>query len=201
MNRPRIGVVIFALFAAAPALADGGRTTSSKVEPVFSDGAFRGCSVVFDVIRNDPEYSANALVKVSGSITVMMSPKGDPLAVLKLGSRDAKISATEQYSPPEEAYFINENGNNTIDLIGSGNVDAAGLRLFIYKISDASIKQLVEAKSTGKLKIGYVLRKGGASAPVDVDFTARSVDAAGKVVSDGGAPREWDLCLTALMQS
>ncbi|MGR4865057.1 hypothetical protein [Caulobacter sp. LARHSG274] len=201
MIRPCLGLAIFGLFAAAPALADEGRTTSSKVEPVFSDGTFRGCSVVFDVIRNDPEYSANAIVKVSGSITVMMSPKGDPLAVMKLGAKDAKKSATEQYSPPEEAYFINENGTNAKDLIGSGKVDAEGLRLFIYKISDESIKQIAQAKSTGKLKIGYALRKGGALAPVEVDFTARSVDAGGKVISDGGAPKEWDLCLTALMQS
>jgi len=201
MIRPFIGLAIFGLFAAAPALADEGRTTSSKVEPVFSDDKLRGCSVVFDVIRNDPEYSSNDLVKISGSVTVMLSPKGDPLAILKLGAKDAKKSASEQYAPPEEAYFINENQTNAGDLIGTGKVDVAGLRIFAYKISDTSLQQLVGAKSTGKLKIGYALRKGGASAPVEINFTVRSVDAGGKVILDDSAPSEWDLCLTALMQS
>jgi hypothetical protein len=201
MIRPFIGLAIFGLFAAAPALADEGRTASSKVEPVFSGEKLRGCSVVFDLIRNDPEYSSNELVKISGSVTVMLSSKGDPLMVLKLGVKGTKQSANEQYAPPEDAYFINENETSARDLLGAGKVDAAGLRIFVYKISDASLKQLVGAKSTGKLKIGYALRKGGASAPVEINFTVRSVDAGGKVILDDGAPNEWDLCLTALMQS
>jgi hypothetical protein len=185
-----IGCVCFA----TPALADEGITYATSVSPAFVDGALRGCSIVFDVLRRDPEYSRNAPVQVSGSLTLWSFENTDPRIGLKIGVSPLGGVAVQA---PAQAYLVSEFGTNIKDKLGDEASDTPGFRMFAFVLGEDSFAALLPMIERGTFRFAYAMPGGSTGAVTAVDLNVSSI-VDGKQVVDGKSSDAWGRCFTAL---
>lgn len=181
--------------------ADEGMTYATSVAPTFLEGQLRGCSIVFDVVRNDPEYSQNEPVQASGSLTVFAFEGAAPSVGLKLGVSPVGGQSAGKAEGPSSAYLVHGLASNINDSAGPSRAsDLAGYQLFAFRLNDATAEAMSPAIETGKFKVGYTMRGGSTAAVFTVDVgVADTKD--GKPVPSATNLETWRQCVSTLLAS
>lgn len=182
---------------ATTAAADEGQTHATSVSPIFLQGTLQGCSVSFDVVRQDAEYSRNAPVQVSGSLTFWAMAGKEHAVGLKLGT--SPVGSNSPPTAPATAYLVSDFGTNAADLVGSQLSDTPGFRVFAFAISDETLKALTPGFEPGVFRFAYAPAGGVTGAITAVDLNVSSV-ASGQQVVDGKSRATWALCINRLLK-
>ncbi|WP_298123546.1 hypothetical protein [Brevundimonas sp.] len=144
---------------AASATAQTIQTTNVATEPVFVEGQFRGCTLVFDVILSDTRFRAGEETYAAGSLT-LLEANGNLGVGLRLGL--ASASADGPMEAPETAYLVVGTRSGQSDLRSSFESDVPGYRNFAFGLGDATSEGLI-AFMTGEGTVAYT-RQGGSAA-------------------------------------
>ncbi|MCL4673278.1 MAG: hypothetical protein KJZ64_10160 [Sphingomonadaceae bacterium] len=193
--------VIAALMLAIPANAEQSQTItmSSRVAPQYVEGALVGCRIGFEVIRNDPEYSAGEVVYLTGSLGLNAFEGEQPIFTFKLGT--TTLGAHSTFTPPAEVYLVDGYRTNASEFISSVEGDDAGFRLFAYTAGDASMAAALQSIiQDQRFVFTYAMQPGGLGANVPVDLRIEDLnlgEPSQSKFSDKNS-KEWTACVEEL---
>lgn len=197
MTKILLLAALCAVAVGSSAEADEGQTYATNVSPIFLRGTLQGCSVSFDVVRQDAEYSQNAPVQVSGSLTYWAMDGKEHAVALKLGTTPLKSGAAP--AAPSTAYLVSELGTNAADLVTSELSDTPGFRVFAFSITDETLKALTPAFNPGVFRFAYAPAGGATGAITAVDLNVSSVNDSRQLI-DGKSRAAWARCIGALLK-
>ena len=197
-----------AIILAAPAALRADQpqtmTISTDLNPVFVNGKLRGCSIEFEVGRNDPEYSKGKLVDIQGSLSLLAFDAQSPYFLLKLAVTEAGQSAPQA---PTDAYLLHGYATNRADFVKRLAGEAGqtpGSAMFFFRSGKSTQKAALDDVILNRtLTFGYAMQSGGLNAVVPVDLRIRQVDFndADKSQIDDKLVGEWSNCAVSLLDA
>ncbi len=156
-------------------------TISVGFEPVLTNGALSGCTLVYNALIRDNIYRNGAYLKVFGSIGIAFA-KRSMAGLLKVVVNEvdtSKVPLELKPSPPSRAYLIDQTlKTNIASVVDGGPTDTPGAYFSVFRLNPM-LEMVLQGLAMNQITIAFNSKGGSTDIRLGLELDVTDTDESG----------------------